>query len=602
VKIIQQIGSMIRTNLIRQACRNVLAARDSCCSVLSSSISRPYCKTAVTPILRHDTDVVTIMNASNTSNVKFGPFRHQQLGSNTRSLGTSIGERRPVFVDTDQSEIQSINASRLMSSSSSSSGPSSVNNSSSIPSSSSSSGIPKRYRRDWKTYPTKSQYNDQQQFGHQFYPPLPSNQQQQHQQQQNHIVHHSEYMIPVYAIHIAQLIDLVPATLGSVIDKASSKKKLYGSRNFSYCVIELDNTKNKTQSSTTLATINGGGDFDRVTESASDMTHPGFIAIYPFGSVVFFNVSPADHDKYIIAIKKHCQEKVFPGTERTEKYNVLVRDDTIVYDDDTDLGSSSTSLASNAASAMPEQQQQHQQQQQQQEVIAVAQQEVTPDYCIVQKELNMDGVAVISTVMAQTVALDTYNDTVDELLIKFANINSTVKKTGKFTSHDRHFLFKTVATNNSIFIDMISKTRIKDRSDAAWALTEYSKIHNRLKDEFEIEDRFESIDFKLNLIQQNAKFFMEVLHYENSNKLEWVIVVLIAVECVLMMTDMSGNGDRLFGYVNSLLSSFSSSSEIVATTPIIEAVTDATESISSSIVDSMSNSSETYDISNNRKQ
>jgi uncharacterized Rmd1/YagE family protein len=62
----------------------------------------------------------------------------------------------------------------------------------------------------------------------------------------------------------------------------------------------------------------------------------------------------------------------------------------------------------------------------------------------------------------------------------------------------------------------------------------------------EIDDRFDQIEYKLNLIQQNAKFFLEVMQSQKSNSLEWIIVLLIGVECVIMCIDMSGMGEPFF--------------------------------------------------------
>ena len=100
---------------------------------------------------------------------------------------------------------------------------------------------------------------------------------------------------------------------------------------------------------------------------------------------------------------------------------------------------------------------------------------VNADFATV-KDLDINCVAVISSIMAQTVALDSYNDTVDELLATFASINSTVKRTGNFTDMERESLFKVVAQNNSLFIDMLSKLGIKDRSDTAWNLSQFERI------------------------------------------------------------------------------------------------------------------------------
>ena len=167
---------------------------------------------------------------------------------------------------------------------------------------------------------------------------------------------------------------------------------------------------------------------------------------------------------------------------------------------------------------------------------------VNGDFCIVQ-DLDMNAVSVISNIMAQTVALDSYADTVDELLAHFASINNTVKHTGNLKEKDN--LFKVVAENNSLFIDLSSKLGIKDRSDTAWNLSQYDQVHQDMRAEFEIENRSEYIESKLELIQQNAKFFMEVMHNQKSNSLEWIIIILISFECILMVLEMSGLGSAL---------------------------------------------------------
>ena len=137
------------------------------------------------------------------------------------------------------------------------------------------------------------------------------------------------------------------------------------------------------------------------------------------------------------------------------------------------------------------------------------------------------------------------------MLATFDQINSIVTKTGNFTAMQKETLFKVVAQNNSLFIDMLAKLGIKDRSDtASWNNPQYEKIHMGMKHEFEIENRFEDIEFKLNLIQQNAKFFLEILHNQKTDTLEWIIIVLIAFECILMILEMSGLGEGLFDFLS----------------------------------------------------
>jgi uncharacterized Rmd1/YagE family protein len=296
-------------------------------------------------------------------------------------------------------------------------------------------------------------------------------------------------LFPVSAIHIAQTIDLFPL-VSTVFTHNLIRKQLFGKNSI---VVQLP--------------------------PKSEQDAPRYVAVFRFGSVVFLNVSPPEIAQLVRDIKKYSKEPVPTDFERKESFGILVKPD--MLEETTEEESTSTPT-------------------------------VTGDYCIV-PELDMNGVAVISNIMGQTVALDTYNDTVDDLLANFASINSTVAKTGKFTSTDRDSLFKTVAQNNSIFIDMISKIRIKDRSETAWSITKYESIHYGLKSEFELEERLNQIEYKLSLIQDNAKFFLDVLQSQKSNSLEWIIVILISVECVLMCTDMSGYGETVVSTIGKLI-------------------------------------------------
>jgi uncharacterized Rmd1/YagE family protein len=291
---------------------------------------------------------------------------------------------------------------------------------------------------------------------------------------------------PVTAVHIAQSIDLP-----KVISKVFAAKGVRKMMERLSVVVQLQPTEN---------------------HSAR------FVAVFRFGSVVFFNVGPREVADLLWEIKQHSTAPVLSGSENKEKFCVHVQEGHDLDPEDI----------------------------------------VTGDYCVV-RELNMKAVDVISSVLSQSVALDSYNDTVDDLLADFERINKAVVGEGNLATVDRHKLFRAVAANNAIFIEMVSKVGIKDRIDTAWNLSQYEDVSQGLIEEFDIEQRFEHIEFKLNLIQQNAKFFLEVLAHQKSNSLEWIIIVLIMFECVLMCMEMSGFGEPFFGYLGSFKPSVGSS-------------------------------------------
>eukprot|EP00548_Thalassiothrix_antarctica_P007906 CAMPEP_0194137696 /NCGR_PEP_ID=MMETSP0152-20130528/7549_1 /TAXON_ID=1049557 /ORGANISM="Thalassiothrix antarctica, Strain L6-D1" /LENGTH=266 /DNA_ID=CAMNT_0038834819 /DNA_START=460 /DNA_END=1260 /DNA_ORIENTATION=- len=254
-------------------------------------------------------------------------------------------------------------------------------------------------------------------------------------------------------------------------------------------------------------------------DSNNNNTAPKFVAIYRFGSIVFFNLSPREVRKLNEAIKKQGTGAISAGFERDESFQVAIEPNYLFVKGGREQMNMAATMDAHV---------------------------VNGDFCVV-PTLDFNSTAIISNIMAQSVALDSYSDIVDELLTNFANVNSSVTKTGNFTQIEKESLFRIVSQNNSVFIDMVSKIGVKDRSETAWNLSQYEQIHEGLREEFEIESRFKHIEFKLDLIQQNAKFFLEVLHSQKSNSLEWCILVLILFECVLMITEMSGLGESFFG-------------------------------------------------------
>lgn len=160
-----------------------------------------------------------------------------------------------------------------------------------------------------------------------------------------------------------------------------------------------------------------------------------------------------------------------------------------------------------------------------------------PD-CTTLRELDVNHITIIGTVLGQTVALDHYGDQVDSMMDKFVAINSGVEKTGKFTDAQKKELFQLVARNNTVRTDVISKLGVLERSEAAWKDKDYNYVWEGLREEFEMDNRLRTIESKLNMLQQNTNFFIEMLHNQKSTMLEWTIIVLIAAEIVVGVCDL----------------------------------------------------------------
>jgi len=156
------------------------------------------------------------------------------------------------------------------------------------------------------------------------------------------------------------------------------------------------------------------------------------------------------------------------------------------------------------------------------------------------REINYQNLAVISRVMGQSVALHHYEGMVDLMLEDFHRLNDIVARTGAFTAMEIDKLFKLVARNNSVLTNVIAEVGLLERSETAWKYPEYDQLWEGLREEFDLHNRFKNLELKLNLIQTNTKFFLEILHNQKSDTLEWIIIILIAVEIVIGICDIIG--------------------------------------------------------------
>ncbi|CAD6229726.1 unnamed protein product [Miscanthus lutarioriparius] len=124
------------------------------------------------------------------------------------------------------------------------------------------------------------------------------------------------------------------------------------------------------------------------------------------------------------------------------------------------------------------------------------------DY-IVLKSLDTDGIRIISSVLGQSIALDHY--------IRQANSN---------------------------LADVIIRLGLFDRSEIAWKNANYAQILEYLREEYELNQRFGSLDLKLKFVEHNIHFLQEVLQNRRSDLLEWGVITLLIIEIAISLYEI----------------------------------------------------------------
>ncbi|XP_042461884.1 protein RETARDED ROOT GROWTH, mitochondrial-like isoform X1 [Zingiber officinale] len=212
-----------------------------------------------------------------------------------------------------------------------------------------------------------------------------------------------------------------------------------------------------------------------------------YMVVFHYGSVVLFNVSDHEVDGYLKIVEKHASG-LLPE---------MRKDDFAIVEKPTLENWMQGGL----------------------------------DY-IVLKTLNMDGIRIIGRVLSQSIALDHYIHQVDGMVAEFAEINRSLEKTG-ISTMKRKQLFQLVWKSNSNLTAVILKLGLFESSDIAWRNANYAQVWEYLRDEYELSQRFENLNFKLKFVEHNISIIQEILQNRTFVLLEWLIIFLIAVDIVL---------------------------------------------------------------------
>jgi len=162
---------------------------------------------------------------------------------------------------------------------------------------------------------------------------------------------------------------------------------------------------------------------------------------------------------------------------------------------------------------------------------------------LVLQKLDINNIRVISAVLGQSVALGHFEQVVDGMLQSFekANNEDTVSSNTLTLPAQTKLLFKILRESNTVLSEVIVKLGLLDRTrmrDTAWKYEKYFKIWEGMREEFEIDTRWDIMNTKTEYLQHNMRFFVELLHSQKGERLEWMIIVLISLELLVSLYEL----------------------------------------------------------------
>jgi uncharacterized Rmd1/YagE family protein len=85
----------------------------------------------------------------------------------------------------------------------------------------------------------------------------------------------------------------------------------------------------------------------------------------------------------------------------------------------------------------------------------------------------------------------------------------------------------------------VGRVEVAEKPELTWDNPDLDRLYERLCVEYELHERDLALTRKLDLISRTAQTYLDLLQNRLSLRVEWYIIILIMVEVILLIYDLT---------------------------------------------------------------
>jgi len=152
-------------------------------------------------------------------------------------------------------------------------------------------------------------------------------------------------------------------------------------------------------------------------------------------------------------------------------------------------------------------------------------------------EADLPRLQVIADVLAKSVLLAEQEARVASAFDRVEPLAEQLQRHGRGTDSNLE-LTRHIGEILLIQHRTVGRAEIGDKPDILWERTDLERLFQRLDSEYELGERRQALQRKLDLIGNTAQTLLDLLQNRRSLRVEWYIVILIVVEIVLTLYEL----------------------------------------------------------------
>jgi uncharacterized Rmd1/YagE family protein len=150
------------------------------------------------------------------------------------------------------------------------------------------------------------------------------------------------------------------------------------------------------------------------------------------------------------------------------------------------------------------------------------------------RELTLDKLKILSLALAQSVALDRIELEVVQALANVEPAVADLKRDGRLRLSQKEVL-RAVGFTLEVRAAVLASLTLFDKPPETWESEILERLDSQLYDFFDLEERLAAVKEKVAYLTDINTTLMTVLAHRKDVRLEWTIIILIAVEVVFFL-------------------------------------------------------------------
>lgn len=153
------------------------------------------------------------------------------------------------------------------------------------------------------------------------------------------------------------------------------------------------------------------------------------------------------------------------------------------------------------------------------------------------RELSVERLQIVADVLAKSVVLSHYEVSIAAVFDQIEPFAASLQRENRSGRQSRELL-RQLGTTLLVQHKIVGRVEIIDKPELLWESPQLENLYLRLEDEYEIRERHNALERKLELISQTAQTVLEFMQHSSSQRVEWYVVILIVVEILLSLYDI----------------------------------------------------------------